>query len=128
MQDDQIVIGVAVLAVLAVVLMLCMSGRRQDLAGALERRGWLLYVRDGCGYCTQQKDMFPRGFRATVKCGAPLPALSALPAPVVGVAPPSCQDPRITGFPFWFNTQTGASKVGLQSLSSLHQMARSHQA
>jgi hypothetical protein len=122
MLDDPTIVGIAALAVLAVVLILYMArGRGQDLAGALERRGWLLYVRDGCGYCTQQKDMFKNGFRAIVKCGAPPPPGAALP-PVVG-APPTCQDPRITGFPYWFNTQTGVSKVGLQNLNALRQMA-----
>jgi hypothetical protein len=116
--------ALAALAVLAVILIL-RGGRdeRIELDARLERRGWLLYVRDGCGYCTKQLAMLGPGFRRhnVVECNGPPPnAPAAHPASLV----PSCQDPRISGFPFWYNKKTGLMKTGLQSHHELERMAQ----
>lgn len=110
----------AVLAVAVLLLIVIMYYVVDDscLAKRLARSGWTVYYRKGCHYCKKQKSVLDGKFRQTVKCdvdGSLLRSYTATPAL-------SCKDPIITGFPFWYNTRTKDTRVGLQSKEKLELM------
>lgn len=111
--------GVALLVALAVVLVVLVMyymATPSAIATALERRGWVVYYRAGCGYCTAQKKALGP-YRLAVECDTSRRATSEY------VGPLSCDSPEIKGFPFWYNERTKESRLGLQSIAALKAMA-----
>jgi hypothetical protein len=111
--------GIALLVALAVVLVVLVMyymAAPSTVATALERRGWVVYYRAGCGYCTAQKKALGP-YRLAVECDTSRRATSEY------VGPLSCDSPEIKGFPFWYNERTKESRLGLQNITALKAMA-----
>jgi len=100
------------LILLTILVIKACSPSKKLVAEALMGSGWTLYTRPGCGYCTKQLKIVGSKFTRTVDC-----------SPNANGTPMACSDPSITGFPFWKNSKTGATRVGLQELSELEKMA-----
>ena len=84
---------------------------------ALADSGWYLYTRPGCSWCHKQLEALGGAYKNRIDCGAD----GANPAPPAGA--PACNDPKISGYPFWHNLKTGQSKTGFQNLTELSAMA-----
>jgi hypothetical protein len=109
---------VIAMAIVLVIILLCsvMAPRRGSLSHRLAKHGWVLFVRDGCGYCTKQMHELDGHYSAVVEC-APGGKLvkSDVPNP-----PFTCS--QITGFPTWYSTKTKETKTGLQKKADLEKM------
>lgn len=68
--------------------------------------GWIIYYSNTCTYCDMQKRSTP--YVPSVECNASGVALKSTVSGVV----PACNDPMIKGYPFWYNTKTGATFTG----------------
>jgi hypothetical protein len=115
-------IPAALLIVLLVVAILCIcmqkraSGcRRRGLAASLAARGWYLYTRPGCSYCTKQLAVLnTAAYPKQVVCVG----VQSSPSGVRG--PYTCMD--VKAFPFWANEHTQATRTGLQNRQQLESM------
>jgi hypothetical protein len=116
----------AVVAALVLVLIVLLVARQtsQGLANSLAARGWVLYTRPGCPYCTKQLDELgltgKKTYPRTVVCGS-APALTGA-GDGAKRAQPTCE--AVSGVPFWFNVRTAASRTGLQNRKALEHMLR----
>lgn len=79
--------------------------KSMPLTVGLANKGWVLYSKPGCGACDAQKRLLGEPYLSTIECEG---------AKCSGVT---------RRFPFWLNTTTDESRVGLQSLGSLAAMA-----
>lgn len=112
-------VALAVAVVLIIVILYYMFSPR-TLAKGLARCGWIVYYRQGCGYCTKQKHVLGGKFHKYIECdtsGNQIGGYTTSP-------PLPCNSPTITGFPFWYNTRTKETRVGLQDAGSLEKMAQ----
>lgn len=107
---------IAILVVLALLLIVYAMAPR-DLALRLARRGWVLYVRDGCGYCTEQLRALGGHYPKTVECTSG----GKLVKSYCDNPPFKCSS--VSGFPYWYSTATKETKTGLQSKKTLEKMA-----
>jgi hypothetical protein len=111
-------VALAVAVVLIIVILYYMFSHC-GLAKGLIRNGWIVYYRHGCGYCTKQKSALGGKFHKYIECdpsGKQIGGYTAHP-------PLPCNSPAITGYPFWYNTHTKATRVGLQDAAALKKMA-----
>jgi len=95
----------------------------------LVKTGWILYTRKGCPWCHKQMDALGGSYKKHVECpsNAPPPTPAELAAAYQIFAKTIdgallCGDPKITGYPFWFNSKTGESVVGYQDEEKLAMM------
>lgn len=84
----------------------------------LAELGWVLYTRPGCPWCEKQLEVLGGTFPATLICGPGTDAAKRFPGAI------SCDDPKIVGFPFWYNTKTKESLTGMQSAATIAALAR----
>ena len=122
--STRIILGLSAVLVLVVVAHYAMKPKRHPgLTDGLENNGWILYTRPNCGYCQQQKAILGKRFLSSpgnvIDCDPTAAAGASWP----GRGAPRCGDPRIVGYPFWFNRRTGNTKVGLQDAKELRAMA-----
>jgi len=127
-------LAIGLLAVVAIVLLIYFSVRPNQPKGGtskgLQRNGWVLYTRPGCGFCDKQRTLLGSKFLNTqgnvtdcgssVARGAPVLTGGSNPAPAPA---PVCGDPRIVAYPFWYCKTTGEIRVGLQDANQLREMA-----
>ena len=119
----------ALLIILLIVIVVCMlsmtfnrRGKKpHSLARELAIRGWVLYTRPGCPYCTKQMrvldvEVYPK----QVVCIGKISSTSGTMPDSQG--PYSCKN--VEGFPFWVNEFTNVSRTGLQNRAQLEQMLR----
>lgn len=107
-------------AVVLIIMILYYMFSHGGLAKGLTRNGWVVYYRHGCGYCTRQKIVLGGKFHKFIECdssGKQIGGYTTHP-------PLPCNSPTITGYPFWYNTHTKATRVGLQETAALEKMAR----
>jgi hypothetical protein len=109
-----LITAVIVLLVILIIIYLAMP---RSLSKRLECKGWVVYFMQGCHYCSKQKRVLDRDFRKYIECDANGNQIGGINPPV------PCGSPIITGYPFWFNTRTGESKPGFQSLLDLEIMS-----
>jgi len=83
----------------------------------LAEMGWVLYTRPGCPWCEKQLDLLGGAFPATIVCPG-TDAAKRFPGAL------SCDDPKVVGFPFWYNTKTKESRTGMQNVAALSALAR----
>lgn len=94
----------------------------------LEKAGWMLYTREGCPWCHKQMEALGGSYKKHVLCPstpAPSPADLAEAYKIFAKTIDGallCGDPKITGYPFWFNSKTGESVVGYQDEEKLAMM------
>lgn len=95
----------------------CRGARRPaGLAERLAERGWTVSLSRDCGYCHKQVALLP-GFRRYVLYGPGGAILDGYTrAPPVGYG-------ALPAFPYWYNTQTGEARAGLQDAAALGRMA-----
>lgn len=92
--------------------------KRAGLAETLGDAGWVVYYRQGCGYCDEQRRVLGKPhLMPSVECD---PAGRQMGG---DAAPLPCGSPVITGYPFWLNVRSGEARVGLQGHSALENMA-----
>ena len=111
-------VALAVAVVLIIVILYYVFLPR-SLSKNLARRGWTVYYRKGCGYCTKQKQVLGGDFHKYIECdtnGNQLGGYTTSP-------PLPCNSPQITGFPFWYNTKNQKTHVGYQDIRALENMA-----
>ena len=94
-----------------------MGGASNVSTEALASAGWYLYTRPGCSWCHKQIDALGGSYANRIECGKD----GASPAPPAGA--PACTDPKISGYPFWYNATTGQSRTGFQNSEALLSMA-----
>lgn len=117
-----VVISIAVIVVS--IIMICHhmpSVTSSSVSTRLAQGGWVVYYRQGCGYCTAQKQVLAWGNKQPhnyIECDMRGKQVGGLFPP-----PVPCNSPTITGFPFWLNTRTGETRAGLQSINALNTMA-----
>jgi len=113
---------VAVLLAIAIMLILVILYHMflpRGLAKDLAHRGWIVYYRLGCRYCTKQKQILGGKFSKFIECDAKGNQIGGYTShPEL-----PCNSPIIKGFPFWYNTRTKKFRTGLQDISALKQMA-----
>lgn len=107
-----LLVALAVVVVIFAMVSLRRRGSFQNLAA----RGWVLSTKDGCGYCEKQLEILGGSYPKIYECAA-----DGSPKDPAANLPFACKD--ITGFPFWHNTVTGESRVGLQDRDALAKMA-----
>lgn len=119
--DSQATMRVLVTAmaiVLIILLLYFIMAPRRSLSSRLARCGWVLYVRDGCGYCSRQMDILNGHYPKIVECGKDGTQVNTT------CANPPFQCSQVSGFPYWANTVTKETKVGLQKQGDLEKMLR----
>lgn len=122
----QVTVGLLVVFVVVVAVYYATKPRRPrgQVSDGLERNGWILYTRPGCGFCDQQKNLLGQKFLNdagnVVDCD---PKKTERHSERPGKGIPHCGDGRIVGYPFWFNRKTGGIKIGLQDAAQLRSMA-----
>jgi len=121
---------IGLLASIAIILIVYYSTKpnkpKKHVSEGLQKNGWLLYTRPGCGFCDKQKALLGNKFLNTpgnvIDCGSSASSRVLQdrgdPAPA-----PLCGDPRIVGYPFWYCKSTAEIRVGLQDASQLRGMA-----
>ena len=92
-----------------------MMGPR-GLGDKLAARGWVLYTREGCGYCTKQMKVLGGEYPKRVECSMAGKCVNAY----CDAPPMTCG--QITGYPTWVHAGTKAMKSGLQTRTSLEWM------
>jgi hypothetical protein len=92
------------------------STPHRSLVRGLERRGWTVYLLEGCGFCQKQMGLLDGFDRYVLYSGGELVGGYATRPPV--------QRGSIDGFPHWYNTRTGERRGGFQDRAALEQMAR----
>jgi hypothetical protein len=113
--------ALAVVVVLIIVVLYYMWSPCM-LAKDLAHCDWIVYYRQGCGYCTKQKHVLSGKFHKYIECdtsGRQIGGYTSNP-------PLACDSPIITGFPFWYNTRTQKTRAGLQDIGELRKMVRHH--
>ena len=109
-------VAVAVVVVLLIVILYkVLSPFVRDRR--IEDHGWVVYYRKGCGACTKQKQILGP-YKNSVECGADGKVITSY----IKTPPLPCNSPLIKGFPFWYNTKTKASRVGVQDAAALKRM------
>lgn len=105
---------IAAIIILIIILVLAyyfkLNSALRAKVKSISDAGWVVYYSDGCGFCGKQKELLPGV--ASVKCN-----IGGRPTDINlnGADPPlACDNPIITGFPFWYNTKTKETKVGVQ--------------
>ena len=109
--------AIAIVLIIMILYYLLVPG---TLSKKLAKCGWIVYYRQGCGFCTKQKQVLRGDFENYIECdmsGNQIGGYTTKP-------PIPCNSSVITGFPFWYNTRTKDTKVGLQTLESLKEMAK----
>ena len=96
----------AVLIVLIIVVAVAVD-RRRNLARRLANRGWVLYTKPGCGYCTRQLAELGGPYPRQIDCSGTNPLCA-----------------HISSFPTWVNSRTRDTRVGLQSREELLAMLK----
>jgi hypothetical protein len=106
------------LAVLIIICVIVYWFLNKDLSRRLARKGWMVYYKQGCYYCDKQKTTLNYKFNNYVECDSNGYQISGFTS-----SPPfNCGSPEISGYPFWYNMNTGESKPGYQDLESLTMM------
>lgn len=111
---------VAAIAIVLIIILLyyVMAPRHGGLGSKLAKHGWILYVRDGCGYCTKQLHELGGHYPKIVRCAPG----GKLVKSDVSSPPLTCS--QISGFPTWYSTKTKETKTGLQKTSDLEKMLK----
>lgn len=97
----------------------------RGLGDALASRGWVLYTRPGCAFCTKQVSaLYPGGtenvYPKQVVCVGDAASASGSMSDSQG--PYLCKN--VPAFPFWANEYTTATRTGLQDRKQLRQMLK----
>lgn len=88
------------------------KGSSKALVKHLADCGWVVYYRRGCGHCTKQKEVLGGNYKKYIECDANGVQLSGYTTK----PPVACNSPQIKGFPFWYNTKTGDTRLGFQGI------------
>ena len=113
-------VALAAVVVLVIMVMCRMAGlskgsskgSSKSLVKHLAGCGWVVYYRRGCGHCTKQKEVLGGNYKKYIECdenGVQLSGYTTKP-------PIACNSPQIKGFPFWYNTKTGDTRLGFQGI------------
>lgn len=92
-----------------------MSANKALPAQALAARGWYFYSKPGCPWCSRQLEALGGSYPNVITCAG---AGAAVPKGAL-----ACADPKITGYPFWYNVQSKESRTGFQDKAALAAMA-----
>ncbi len=107
----------AVLVVLLLVVAVVFWRGATDLSSRLARAGWVLYAKEGCGFCDEQLAMFGKKLpKLLVYCYSDGTTMSTFDAPPVACG-------QFRAFPTWYNRKTSETRAGLQQPQDLAQMA-----
>jgi hypothetical protein len=108
---------VAALVVLLLIVAVIIWRGATSLSSRLARAGWVLYAKEGCGFCDEQLAMFGKKLpKLLVYCYSDGTAMRTFDAP-----PVACN--QLHAFPTWYNRKTSETRVGLQKPRDLAQMA-----
>ncbi len=108
---------IAVLVLLLLIVAIMFWRRATGLGNRLARAGWILYAKEGCGFCDEQLAAFGgRLPELLVYCYSDGTTMSTFDAP-----PVACK--QLRAFPTWYNRKTSETRVGLQKPGDLAQMA-----
>ena len=109
------IIAIILLILIIIIALLSPRSQSQSLSSKLSNSGWIVYYRKGCGYCNAQKDILGSNYKMFIEYdtnGNQIGGLTTITA-----------TPEISGYPFWYNINTHATKIGLQDINSLNYMA-----
>ncbi len=104
---------VAIIAIIAAV-----GKKKMHIRDQVAAAGWMLFTQNGCGACTRQK--LDLGGYAAYELNCSTNKLRGKPVEGSKFDTPKCA--AIKAFPFWFNTITGKSLTGAQSMADLAAM------
>jgi hypothetical protein len=109
-------VAIAAVVVLLIVFLYHIIGRFiRDRR--VEDRGWIVYYREGCSACTKQKQILGP-YAKFVECNTK----GQVTGGYTTHPPLPCTSPLIKGFPFWYNTKTKDSRVGVLDADALKKM------
>lgn len=110
-------VALAVLVVLLLIVAVVFWRGATGLRSRLARAGWVLYAKEGCGFCDEQLAMFGnKPPLLLVYCYSDGTTMSTFDGP-----PVACS--QLRAFPTWHNRKTSETRVGLQKPKDLAQMA-----
>jgi hypothetical protein len=119
---QRIVLAITLAAIVILVIMIIYhlwrgSSHTSALARGLTQNGWTVYLRKGCGFCDEQMKMLGGFSQYTLygTDGSLLSGYTKTPPLTFGV---------IKGFPCWYNLRSGETRMGLQNVTTLQQMAK----
>lgn len=121
MESTLRIVGLAIVVVLIIVIVYYYLWAPRTLSKDLARCGWVLFTRQGCGYCTRQLQILGDPFYSKmVVCSGsdPLEQSSSVNPNVLDI---SCA--QVPAYPYWYNTTTKDARIGLQRHRELEQMA-----
>lgn len=120
--DSGLMIATCVLLLLLIIWLLYYLSPARVLTRRLVRAGWILYTKPGCPFCVRQEAVLRGKFWKKVTCPGKGKELNLYAMTDNAI---SCDDPSITGFPYWYNhLRPGRSSAGLKSWSELQRMAK----
>jgi len=109
------VIIIAMIIIMIIIIICCcyraMTSSR-DLSCGLAKKGWVLYITKGCGYCSQQIRTLGGDYQNLIVCGNENTGKNSSDL--------KCED--ISGFPYWYNPHTKEERLGAQNYYELKQM------
>lgn len=108
-----LLIAVAVVAILVAIH--CLLPPR-GLGRRLAEKGWVLYVLEGCSFCTKQLGVLGGDYPRLVECGRG----GVLKSPRGGAPPLACGE--VGSYPTFFNEVSKERKAGFQPRESLEKM------
>lgn len=92
------------------------KGPQKGLGQALADAGWVVVLRDGCGWCTKQLAVLGGAYPRYVECAKGGPAYHGVSAAEKAKLP-AC---GTVGTPYWANVKTGQKAPGYQDAAKLH--------
>jgi hypothetical protein len=108
------IIFVLIVAIICMVIYSKNNNQQSQQKTINDISGWQLYMLKNCGYCTKQLAEL-KGFNtfAEYERGNPVPIVNNIQGELY-------PRDKISGFPFWYNSNTGETKSGKQDICSLN--------
>ncbi len=114
-----LMVATGILLLLFIIWFVYYMSPARVLTRRLIRAGWVLYTRPGCPYCVRQENVLRGKFWKRISCRGGKAESGYTSHP-----PLKCNDPSITGFPYWYNHLSPAkSSAGLKNWQQLQKMA-----
>jgi hypothetical protein len=108
------VVIVAIAIVLILVIVFCVGSK--NLSSRLGSDGWVLVTQDGCPHCEEQLEILGGAYPKRARCSGQGDLIESS----AGEISLACKD--VPGFPYWYNSDTGKTKVGCQQVKDLKAM------